>query len=101
LAAACVVVKRLNKKQLQQRLDRNTKKLKCAEKKVTATQKKLLTAKEQCEQLACLALERQKYGRLVSLNAADACDRIIEKRASNTPQAKSKAASAKNTIKRN
>ncbi len=63
VAAACVVVKRLNKKQLQQRLDcNNTKKLKCAEKKVTATQKKLLTAKEHCKQLASLALEQQKDG---------------------------------------
>jgi hypothetical protein len=124
LAAACVVVKRLSKKQLQQRLDRNTKKLKCAEKKVTATQKKLLTTKEHCKQLASLALERQKEGRLASLSAerkegvireelsnaqkelghaqrrinditADTCDRIIEERASNTAQAKSKAASAK------
>ena len=66
-ADASVVVKRLNKKQLQQRLDRNTKKLdrnpkklKCAEKKVTATQKKLLTTKEHCKQLASLALEQQK-----------------------------------------
>jgi hypothetical protein len=60
--AACVVVKRLNKKQLQQRLDRNTKKLQFAEKKVTATQKKLLTTKEHCKQLASLALERRKEG---------------------------------------
>jgi hypothetical protein len=66
----------LNKKQLQQRLDRNTKKLdrnpkklKCAEKKVTATQKKLLTTKEHCKQLASLALERRKDVRLASLNA--------------------------------
>ena len=62
LAAACAVVKRLSKKQLRQRLDRNTKKLKCAEKKVTATQKKLLTSKEHCKQLASLALERRKEG---------------------------------------
>ena len=52
-----VVVKRLNKKQLQQRLDCNTKKLKCAEKKVMATRKKLLTAKELCKQFASLAQE--------------------------------------------
>ena len=103
--AACVVVKRLNKKQLQQRLDCNTKKLQFAEKKVTATQKKLLTTKEHCKQLASLALERQKEGRHAQKElghahrrindiTADACDRIIEERASNTAQAKSKAASA-------
>ena len=130
-APACVVVKRLTKKQLQQKLDRNTKKLHCAEKKVTATQrkvtanqKKLLTTKEHCKQLASLAREQRKEGRLASLNAerkestirkeldhaqkklghaqrrinditADACDRVIKERASNTKQAKSKAASAK------
>jgi len=36
---SAVVVKCLNKKQLQQRLDRNTKKLKCAEKKMMANRK--------------------------------------------------------------
>ena len=126
----------MNKKQLQQRLDRNTKKLdrntkklKYAEKKVTATQKKLLTTKEHCKQLASRALERRKDVRLAFLNAeikegaireelghvqlelgyvqkelghaqrrikditADACDRIIEERASNTAQAKSEETS--------
>jgi hypothetical protein len=107
----------LNKKQLQQRLDCNTKKLKCAEKKVMATQKKLLTAKEHCKQFASLAQERQKDSRLAHLNAerkesaihaelnnaqrrikyitADVHDRIIEEQASNSAQAKSKAAFAK------
>ena len=108
-----IVVKSLNKKQL----DCNTKKLKCAEKKVTATRKKLLTAKEHCKQFASLAQERQKDSRLAHLNAerkesairaeldnaqrrinditADVHDRIIEEQASNSAQAKSKAASAK------
>ena len=45
-------VKRLNKRQLQQRLNRSTKKLKYAERKVTLTQKKLLTTNEHCKQLA-------------------------------------------------
>ena len=57
---SAAVVKRLNKKQLQQRLDRNTKTLKSAERKVTSTQKKLLATKEHCKQLARLALERRK-----------------------------------------
>ena len=112
-----VVVKRLNKKQLQQKLDRNTKKLKCAEKKVTATRKKLLTTKEQCKQFASLVQDQQKDSRLAHLNAerkesaicakldndqrrinditADVHDRIIEERVSNSAQATLKAASAK------
>ena len=118
-----VVVKHLNKKQLQQRLDCNTKKLKCAEKKVTATRKKLFTAKEHCKQFASFAQEQQKDSRLAHLNAkrkesaicaeldnalrrinditADVHDRIIEERASNSAQAKLKVASFKNAIKRN
>ncbi len=112
-----VVVKRLNKKQLQQRLDCNTKKLKCAEKKVAATRKKLITTKEHCKQFASLAQDRQKDSPLAHLNAerkesairaeldnaqrrinditADVHDRIIEEQASNSAQAKSKVASAK------
>ena len=50
-------VKWLNKRQLQQRLNCSTKKLKCAERKVTLTRKKLLTTKEHCKQLARLASE--------------------------------------------
>ncbi len=46
ISDSSAAVKRLNKKQLQQRLDRSTKRLKCAERKVTSTRKKLLTTKE-------------------------------------------------------
>ena len=57
---SAAVVKRLNKKQLQIRLSCNTNKLKCAEKLVRTTQKKLVTTKEHYKQLASLAQEKRK-----------------------------------------
>ena len=117
ISDSVAAVKRLNKRQLQQRLNRSTKKLKCAERKVTSTRKKLLTTKEHCKQLARLASERRKDAQLAHLNAerkesairaeldhanrrinditADVHDIIIKERASNSAQAKSKAAQAK------
>jgi hypothetical protein len=69
ISDSVAAVKRLNKRQLQQRLNRSPKKLKCAERKVTLTQKKLLTTKEHCKQLARLASERRKDAQLAHLNA--------------------------------
>ena len=51
-----VHAKQMNKKQLRQKLNRIDKMLKCAEKTVTATQKKLIAAKADCKMLASLAL---------------------------------------------
>jgi hypothetical protein len=50
----------MNKKQLQQKLNPIDKKLKCAEKTVTATRKKLIAAKAYCKMLASLALGRSR-----------------------------------------
>jgi hypothetical protein len=64
-----VIVKLMNKKQLQQRLNCNNNKLMNAEKKVTATQQKLIAAKAHCKLLASLALEQCKDGCLVHQQA--------------------------------
>jgi hypothetical protein len=69
ISDSVAAVKRFNKRQLQQRLNRSTKKLKCAERKVTLTRKKLLTTKENCKHLARLASERWKDAQLAHLNA--------------------------------
>ncbi len=57
------------KKQLQQAFNCNNKKFKCAEKMVTATRKKLITAKAHCKMLASLALQQRKDGCLAHQQA--------------------------------
>lgn len=77
ISDSVAAVKWLHKRKLQQRLNHSTKKLKCAERKVTSTQKKLLTTKENCKQLARLASKQWKDAQLAHLNA----ERIINSRA--------------------
>jgi hypothetical protein len=66
---ALVHPKRMNKRQLLQKWNRLDMKLNCAEKNVTATQKKLIATKAHCEMLASLAKERRKDSRLAHQEA--------------------------------
>ena len=55
-----VHAKWMNTKQLRQKLNRIGKKIKCAEKTVTATRKKLIAAEAYCKMLASLSLGRSR-----------------------------------------